>query len=95
MVLHPADNSQLLVRLFSPVDKKKKNTDMKDCLCDVAQWFELHLLILSGFRIAQLVERRTLDRKVADSIPGRSDGRILVSRVNFLCRFFVGVCSTP
>ena len=35
--------------------------------------------------IAQRLERRTRDRKVAGSNPCRSGGRIFFSRVNFLC----------
>ena len=35
--------------------------------------------------VAQWLERRTLDRKVPGSSPGRSGGRIFFSRVNFLC----------
>ena len=38
-----------------------------------------------GAGIAQWLERRTRDRKVAGSNPCRSGGRILFSRVNFLC----------
>ena len=38
-----------------------------------------------GARIAQWLERRTRDRKVPGSSPGRSGGRIFFSRVNFLC----------
>ena len=34
---------------------------------------------------ACLQERRTSDRKVASSNPGRSGGKIFVSRVNFVC----------
>ena len=32
-----------------------------------------------------VVERRTCDRKVSSSTPGRSGGRIFLSMVNFLC----------
>ena len=35
--------------------------------------------------MTQLVERRTLDRKVAASIPVRSGGRMFFSKVNFFC----------
>ena len=42
-----------------------------------------------------LVERRTRDRKVASSNPGRSGGRIFISRVCFVCRLLFGVRSTP
>ena len=38
-----------------------------------------------GAGIAQWLERRTRDRKVPGSSPGRSGGRIFFSRVNFLC----------
>ena len=41
-----------------------------------------------------LVERRTRDRKVASSIPGRSGGRIFFCRVNFVCSLLFGVRST-
>ena len=36
-------------------------------------------------RIASWLECRTCDRKVASSNPGRSGGRILFSRVTFVC----------
>ena len=38
-----------------------------------------------GVDIAQLVERRSRDRKVAGLVPGRRGGSIFFSRVNFLC----------
>ena len=38
-----------------------------------------------GAVIAQWLERRTRDRKVAGSNPCWSGGRIFFSRVNFLC----------
>ena len=38
-----------------------------------------------GAGIAQWLERRTRDRKVAGSNPCWSGGRIFFSRVNFLC----------
>ena len=41
------------------------------------------------------LERQTRDRKVASSNPSRSGGRILFSRVNFVCGFLFGVRSTP
>ena len=41
--------------------------------------------VCTGAGIAQWLERRTRDRKVAGSNPCRSGGRILFSRVNFLC----------
>ena len=40
------------------------------------------------------LERRTRDRKVASSNPGRSSGRIFFSRVNFVCLLVFGVRST-
>ena len=42
-----------------------------------------------------LVERRTHDRKVASSNPGRSGGRIFFSRVNSVCWLLFDVHSTP
>ena len=39
--------------------------------------------------------RRTRDRKVASSNPGRSGERIFFSRVNFVCWFLFGVRSIP
>ena len=42
-----------------------------------------------------LIERRTRDRKVSSSNPGRSGGRIFFSRVNFVCWLLFGVISTP
>ena len=47
-----------------------------------------HIIILQttmAAGIAQWLERRTRDSKVAGSNPCRSGGRILFSRVNFLC----------
>ena len=44
-----------------------------------------HLLLHRGAGIAQWLERRTRDRKVAGSNPCWSGGRIFFSRVNFLC----------
>ena len=40
---------------------------------------------LSHHRMAQWLEPRTLDRKVAGSSPGRSGGIIFLLRVHFLC----------
>ena len=45
--------------------------------------------------MAQLVEHRTRDRKVAGSIPGRSGGKTLFSRVKFLCSLLLAARSTP
>ena len=36
--------------------------------------------------VVQWLERWTRDQKVEGSSPGRSGGRIFISRVNFLCR---------
>ena len=41
--------------------------------------------VSEGAGIAQWLERRTRDRKVPGSSPGRSGGRSFFSRVNFLC----------
>ena len=46
-------------------------------------------------RNSLLVERRTRDRKVASSNPGRGGGRIFCSRVNFVCCLIFGVHSCP
>ena len=48
-----------------------------------------------GSGIACWLERRSRDRKVASSNPGRRSGRIFFSRVNFVCWLLFGVCSTP
>ena len=49
------------------------------CLC-------VYLCVfIIGAEIAQWLERRTRDRKVAGSNPCRSGGRIFFSRVNFMC----------
>ena len=42
-----------------------------------------------GVGTACWLERRTRDRKFASSNPGRSGGRVLFSRVNFVCRLFI------
>ena len=41
--------------------------------------------VFIGSRRSLLVERRTRDRKVASSNPGRSGGRIFFFRVDFVC----------
>ena len=60
---------------------------------------ELHknscLFYKTGSRDSVLVERRTRDRKVAGSDPGRSGGRIFFLRVKFVCLLFFGVRSNP
>ena len=48
-----------------------------------------------GAGIAQWLERRTRDRKVPGSSPGRSGGRIFFSRVNFLCWLLFGYPFQP
>ena len=47
-----------------------------------------------GSRDSLLVERRTRDRKVASSNPGRSGGKIFFCKVNILCWLLFGVRST-
>ena len=46
-------------------------------------------------RDSLLVERRTRDRKVASSNPGRNGGRMFFSRVHFVCWLLFRVRSTP
>ena len=46
-----------------------------------------------GIGRARLVERRTHDRKVVSSITGRSGGRMIFSRVYFLCLLLFSVGS--
>ena len=53
------------------------------------------LLSSLGARIACWLERRTHDRKVASSNPGRRCRRIFFSRVNFVCWLLFSVLSTP
>ena len=43
------------------------------------------IMFVAGAGIAQWSERRTRDRKVPGSSPGRSGGRIYFSRVHLLC----------
>ena len=54
------------------------------------QWFAVWNAYFScgsqGAGIAQWLERRIRDRKVAGSSPGRSGWRIFFSGVNFLCK---------
>ena len=51
--------------------------------------------LYTGSRDSLFVERRTHNRKVASSKPGRSGGRMFFSRVNFVCWLLFGVRSTP
>ena len=56
------------------------NSDMGYMIC------YMHIIIYPrGAGIAQWLERRTRDRKVAGLNPCWGDGRIFFSRVNFLC----------
>ena len=48
-----------------------------------------------GAGIAQWLERRTRDWKVAGSNPCWNGGRIFFSRVDFLCWPLFGIRSTP
>ena len=57
------------------------------------QFFDYQCLWGAG--IALLVARRTRDRKVESSNPGRGGGSIFFSRVNFVCWLSFGVLSTP
>ena len=54
-----------------------------------------HTTKTPGTGIACWLERRTRDRKVAGSNPGRSGGRKFFSRVNFVCWLLFGVRFTP
>ena len=53
------------------------------------------LNIHCGGRDNLVLKRRTRDRKVASSNPGRSGGRIFFSRVNFVCWLLFDIRSTP
>ena len=54
------------------------------CLPCLLPPFTVPCKTVSG-KIACWLQRRTRDRKVASSNPGRSRGRIFFSRVNFVC----------
>ena len=58
------------------------------------RWF-INIKHINVDGIACWLERRTRDRKVASSNPGRSGERIFFSRVNFVCWLLFGVCSSP
>ena len=68
------------------------------CACTycvaVTSWGGLTYSV-TGVGVACWLERRTRDRKVANSCPGRSGGRIFFSRVHFLCGLLFGVRSSP
>ena len=53
------------------------------------------VFVCSLVTVACWWERRTRDRKVASSNPGRSGRRIFFSRVNFVCWLLFDVRSTP
>ena len=55
----------------------------------------MHTSAVLAAEIPWWLERRTRDRKVASSNPGRSGGKIFFSRVNFVCWLLFGVRSTP
>ena len=56
-----------------------------ECIDNLLQCNAVDTAIALGSGIAQWLERRTRDRKVAGSNPCWSGGRIFFSRVNFLC----------
>ena len=58
---------------------------VSQCSIPHGRWVRNMPDVCTGARIAQWLERRTRDRKVAGSNPCRSGGRIFFSRVNFLC----------
>ena len=58
-------------------------------------WNSFSYWCSKGAGIACWLECWTHDRKVVSSNPGRSGGRILFSRVNFVCWLLFGVRSTP
>ena len=66
----------------------KKNDLMKP-----VQWH--YSLIISCCRDSLLLKRRSRDRKVASSNPGRIGGGIFFSGVNFVCWLLFGVRFTP
>ena len=68
---------------------------LKDCSALFTSVFLLYQLYIPGSRESVLVERRTRDRKVASSNPGRGGGRIFFSRVNFVCTLLFRFLSTP
>ena len=54
-----------------------------------------HCITSGGARIACWQECQTRDRKVTSLNPGRSGGRIFLSRVNFVCWLLFSDCFTP
>ena len=54
-------------------------------LCVLPVHAERERVCVQYMYIAQWLERRTLDRKIPGSSPGRSGGRMFFSRVKFLC----------
>ena len=71
------NNMQMFGHFFRLQAKTKQNKQQ--------QQPQNSLVRAPGARIACWFERRTRDRKVASSHPGRSDERIFFSRVNFVC----------
>ena len=62
---------------------------------DMTWWPICSFNVTAGSRDSVLVECRTRDGKVASSNLSRSGGRILFSRVYFVCWLLFGVRSTP
>ena len=59
--------------------------DLWDCCGpDSSLWGNALVLLVLGVGLAQMIERRTSDWKVAGSIPDRIGERIFFSRVHFL-----------
>ena len=65
--------SQFLSRCLNGLAKQKLKAEVKNNFID------------RGSGMTKLEERRTRDRKVAGSNPGRSGGRIFFPIVNFVC----------
>ena len=66
------------------------------CKLQSFEWLQsLCVSQVSAAGIACWLERRTRDRKVASSNPGRSGGRIFFSRVDFVCCLLFDVRSSP
>ena len=73
-----------------------------DHMAKISGFFFFLSFFLSVFAVSLLpqaiacwLDRRTRNRKVASSNPGRSGGRIFFSRVNFACWLLLCVRSTP
>ena len=72
-----------------------KSCNPEPCFYDLLSFFCTHSIFSQGSWNSLLVKRRTRDRKVASSNPGRSGPRIFFSRVNFVCWLLFGARSTP